>query len=209
MSKGYFITGIGTGVGKTIVSAAICEALEADYWKPVQCGNIENTDSKIVKSLLSNTKTKIHPERFLLKEAKSPHAAAEDEKINISLNDFVLPVSENKIIAEGAGGLLVPINNNGDMVSDLIEKLQLPVILVANFYLGSINHTLLSIEFLISHKITPSALILIPPTNPQSPEIIQNQYKIPCYLMPELKELSPQNINLISNSLKSFLLTLN
>ena len=79
MSKGYFITGIGTGVGKTIVSAAICEALEADYWKPVQCGNIENTDSKIVKSLLSNTKTKIHPERFLLKEAKSPHAAAEDE----------------------------------------------------------------------------------------------------------------------------------
>jgi len=209
MNRGFFITGIGTGAGKTIVSAAICEALEADYWKPVQCGNLENTDSNIVKSLVSNPDTKIHPERYLLKKAKSPHAAAMDEKMNIRLSDFSLPVSEKQIIVEGAGGLMVPLNNNGEFVADLAIQLELPVILVANFYLGSINHTLLSIEFLKSRKLTPSALIFTSPVNQQSFYVIVNQYDIPFLMFPEINVLIPQNIKLLSKSIKSFLLSLN
>lgn len=206
MNKGFFITGIGTGAGKTIVSAAICEALEADYWKPVQCGNPDNPDSKIVRSLITNNKTQIHPERYFLKEAKSPHAAAQDEKITIKLNDFVLPVSERPVIVEGAGGLLVPLNNDGEYIADLVVKFQLPVILVVNFYLGSINHSLLSIEFMRSRKITPDALIFVPPVNAQSINIIVNQHNIPNYFMPEIKVMTPQSINFHSNSIKSFLL---
>ena len=81
--KKYFVTGIGTGVGKTVVSAILVEALKADYWKPIQCGELENSDSDIVRNLISNSQTKIHPETYRLKTPASPHYAAEVEKIKI------------------------------------------------------------------------------------------------------------------------------
>ncbi len=142
-----FVAGIGTGVGKTVVSAVLTEALAADYWKPVQCGNLGNTDSSIVQSLLSNTVSKIHPETFRFKTASSPHFAAKAESTDVRLSSFKTPTTNRTLIIEGAGGLMVPLNNK-DLVIDLIIKLKSPVILVVRNYLGSINHTLLSINSL-------------------------------------------------------------
>lgn len=147
-----FITGIGTGIGKTMVSAILCEAFKADYWKPVQAGNLRNTDSMIVKRLLSNEKLKIHPETYLLSQPMSPHAAAAIDRVHIELNRFIPPVTENTLIIEGAGGLMVPLNQK-DLVIDLIIHLKAEVILVSQNYLGSINHTLLSAEILQSKNI--------------------------------------------------------
>lgn len=150
-----FITGIGTGIGKTIVSSIVAEALHADYWKPVQAGTTGTTDTQIVQSLITNTKTKIHPEAYRLKMAASPHIAAKQEGIQISLENIIskLPVSANQnLIIEGAGGLLVPLNEN-EFVSDLIKKLNAKVILVSKNYLGSINHSLLTAAVCKANKI--------------------------------------------------------
>ena len=147
MAGKYFVTGIGTEVGKTMVSAVLCEALEADYWKPVQAGDPDHTDSMKIAELISNKKTIIHPERYKPSEPMSPHAAAQLDKVRISPRDFELPKTENKLIVEGAGGVMVPLNDYYHMAS-LMDDLHLPVILVSRNYLGSINHTLLSVEVL-------------------------------------------------------------
>ncbi len=147
-----FVTGIGTEVGKTIVSAVLCEALQADYWKPVQAGNLERTDTDIVKSLVSNSKSVFHPETYRLKLPASPHKAAKAERKTIRLEHFKIPKTGNHLIVEGAGGLLVPLNQK-DLMIDLVSYLNLPVILVSRNYLGSINHTLLSLEALKIRKI--------------------------------------------------------
>jgi dethiobiotin synthetase len=139
-----FVTGIGTNVGKTIASAILTEALQADYWKPVQCGYSPMRDSELIVSLISNRKSRVHPERFCFEQALSPHIAAELSGVRIELSDFALPVSDNStMIIEGAGGLMVPLNEQ-DLMADLIARLDAEVIVVADFYLGSINHTLLT-----------------------------------------------------------------
>jgi dethiobiotin synthetase len=145
--KNYFVTGIGTNIGKTIVSAILTEALETDYWKPIQAGDLDFSDSLKVESLISNTKTKIHPEAYRLNKPMSPHAAAKLDNITIDLEKIELPKTTNNLIIEGAGGLMVPLNNK-DLIIDLIKKLDVEVILVSQNYLGSINHTLLSLESL-------------------------------------------------------------
>ena len=147
-----FVTGIGTGIGKTIVSAILCEAFKADYWKPVQAGNLSNTDSMIVHGLISNEKSKIHPEAFLLSQPMSPHAAAQIDRTQIELTKISLPQTENTLIIEGAGGLMVPLNQK-EFVIDLITQINAEVVLVSQNYLGSINHTLLSAEALKSRNI--------------------------------------------------------
>ncbi len=138
-----FITGIGTGVGKTIVSAIVTEALEADYWKPLQTGYGEGKDSDTIKSLISNKKTIIHPEAYCLKLPASPFAAAEEEGIKIEIKNITIPKTENILVIEGAGGLMVPINED-ELMIDMIEQWDAEVILVSQNYLGSINHTMLS-----------------------------------------------------------------
>ncbi len=142
-----FVTGIGTGIGKTVVSAIVTEALEADYWKPIQAGFEDGTDTLQVSSLISNTKTIIHPEVYKLQMPASPHIAAREEGINISLEEIVnhssLITHHSSLIIEGAGGILVPLNEN-EFVIDLIEQLGAKVILVSRNYLGSINHSLLT-----------------------------------------------------------------
>jgi dethiobiotin synthetase len=145
--KQLFVTGISTEVGKTVVSSILTEYLQADYWKPIQSGDLHLSDTMKVQSLVSNSKTVFHPERYRLQSPLSPHASAEIDGIQISLNDFELPQTENNLIVEGAGGLFVPLNEK-DTVIDLIERLKLPVVLVSRNYLGSINHTMLSIEAL-------------------------------------------------------------
>lgn len=143
----YFVTGIGTEIGKTLASAILVEALNADYWKPIQAGELDYSDSHKVKDLISNSKSVFHPESYRLKLPMSPHAAAKKENTNIEISKCQLPSTNNSLIVEGAGGLLVPLNKK-ECIIDLIEKLNLEVILVSQHYLGSINHTLLSIEAL-------------------------------------------------------------
>ena len=115
-----FVTGIGTDVGKTIASAIITEALEADYWKPIQAGDLENSDSHKVKSFLSNKKTVIHPNSYALNTPASPHFAAELDGVTIDLNKIIEPKTENNLVVEGAGGVFVPLNDI-DCVIDLIQ----------------------------------------------------------------------------------------
>src|SRR4051812_35331298 len=103
----YFVTGIDTDSGKTLISAILCEALQADYWKPVQAGFPRDSDT--VKSLISNPITKIHPEKYLLKTPASPHASARIDGVEIVLENFILPLTNNQLIIEGAGGCLVPL----------------------------------------------------------------------------------------------------
>lgn len=144
--KNYFITGISTDVGKTIASAIITEALEADYWKPIQAGDLDNCDTKKVSRLVSNSKSKFHPNSFALQTPMSPHAAAEIDNIQIKLSDIKEPKTKNSLVIEGAGGLLVPINNT-QTILDLIQP-DYKVIVVSRHYLGSINHTLLTVNML-------------------------------------------------------------
>ena len=144
----FFITGTGTGVGKTLVSAIITEALQADYWKPIQAGD-ENTDGQWIKSMVTNSTTKVHPETYLLKLPASPHIAAKDENIEISIKKLIdeRPATNNTLIIEGAGGIMVPLNQR-EFVFDLVEELEATVIIVSRNYLGSINHSLLTASLL-------------------------------------------------------------
>jgi dethiobiotin synthetase len=168
------ITGIDTEVGKTIVSAIVVEALKADYWKLIQAGDLNNLDSDTVKSLISNPVSKFHKEQFLLSKPMSPHAAANIDKINIRVDNFKLPeTTNNNLIIEGAGGLMVPINENGDMIIDLINQFADEVILVTKNYLGSINHTLMSIELLKQRQINIKGLIFNGISNPETERIIE------------------------------------
>ncbi len=168
-----FITGIGTGVGKTIVSAILTEALEADYWKPIQAGDLKNSDSIKVSNLISNSVSKIHPEAYLLQNPMSPNAAANLENITIDLDEIILPKTNNSLIIEGAGGLMVPLNDK-KFVIDLIKKLDAEVVLVSQNYLGSINHTLLSLEILKSKGFKIKGIIFNGEENETSEKYILN-----------------------------------
>ncbi len=147
MAAPIFITGIGTGIGKTVVAAIITEALRADYWKPVQAGFSDGTDTLWVKERVSNPSTRFHPELYKLKAAASPHIAAREEGLIIQLDKIIaaIPQYTNYLVVEGAGGLMVPLNDQ-EFVADLILAMGAKVILVSRNYLGSINHSLLTAE---------------------------------------------------------------
>lgn len=165
-----FITGIGTDVGKTIASSIVAEALEADYWKPVQAGDLDNSDSHKIQRYIANSKTKIHENSYKLHTPASPHLAAEIDGITIDLKQINEPKTKNHLVIEGAGGVLVPLNKK-DSIIDLIQK-DYKVIVVSRHYLGSINHTLLTIEALINRNISVSGIIFSGDENKASEEII-------------------------------------
>jgi len=177
--KNIFVTGIGTDVGKTVVSAILTEALEADYWKPVQAGDLDNSDSIKIQKLISNKKTKIHLEGIKLTQPMSPHAAAEIDDVLINLNDFVVPKTDNNLVIEGAGGLMVPLNNK-DLIIDLIQFFNADVVLVSQNYLGSINHTILSLEVLKSKGIKVLGLIFNGEENIETEKYILNYSGLKC-----------------------------
>jgi dethiobiotin synthetase len=158
MNKPLFITGIGTGIGKTIISAILVEKLKADYWKPIQSGDLDDSDTLKVRSLVSNTASKFHPESYRLTQPYSPHKSAALDGIVIDPEKIIMPDTDNQLIIEGAGGLMVPLNDDFLMI-DLIKKLDAEVILVSQFYLGSINHTLLSIDALKQREIAVKGII--------------------------------------------------
>jgi dethiobiotin synthetase len=173
----YFITGIGTGIGKTLISAILTEKLNADYWKPIQSGDLETSDSLTVENLISNTKTIIHPESYRLTQPLSPHLSARLDGIEIDLDKINIPTTSNDLIIEGAGGLMVPLNEN-ELIIDLIKKLNVEVILVSQNYLGSINHTLLSINLLKQYEIPVKGIIFNGDENLETERYIQQYAKI-------------------------------
>ena len=178
--KKYFITGIGTDVGKTVVSAILTEALEADYWKPVQAGDLDNSDTIKVQHLISNSKTVFHQEAYQLTEPMSPHAAAKIDELEIDLDKIQIPETKNSLIVEGAGGLMVPLNDN-HLIIDLIKKLDIEVVLVSQNYLGSINHTILSFESLKVRKLKVAGIIFNGETNEATEQYILNYTGVPCF----------------------------
>jgi dethiobiotin synthetase len=184
-----FVTGIGTEVGKTFCSAIIVEALKADYWKPLQSGELDQLDSDFVRKAISNSITKIHPEQYLLSEPMSPHAAANIDGVHLEIANFKVPKTDNNLVIEGAGGLMVPLNNEGEMIVDLIPRVADEVILIVKHYLGSINHTLLSIELLKSRGLNLIGLIFNGAPNEASEKIIQTASGVKCLgRIPELDE---------------------
>lgn len=173
-----FITGISTDVGKTIASAIIVEALQADYWKPIQAGDLEHSDTHKVQSLVSNKQSQFHPNSYALQTPASPHLAAAKDGITIDLNQIQEPETTNHLVVEGAGGILVPLNDTQSVV-DLIQS-DYKVIVVSRHYLGSINHTLLTIESLQNRKIQVAGIIFSGDENSSTESIILSRTAVPC-----------------------------
>jgi dethiobiotin synthetase len=202
MKKSLFITGIDTGVGKTVVSAILVHTFQTDYWKPVQAGGLDHTDTVTVRELVKSPVSFFHPESYGLTEALSPHAAAMIDGKRISLRRISMPVSSRPIVVEGAGGVLVPLNEE-ELLIDLIAQLALPVIVVSKHYLGSINHTLLTLGALSYRDIEILGVIFIGEENKETERIIQSVGKVRTLArIPFVKKVDRDFINAQSIILK-------
>lgn len=175
--KRYVVTGIGTDVGKTVVSAIIAQALEADYWKPIQSGELGNSDSHKIDRL-TNDNVHILSERYRLTEPLSPHASAAIDGVHLQLSELTLPETNRNLLVEGAGGLMVPINDT-DLLIDAFKQWNLPVIIVSRHYVGSINHTILTIEALQNRGIAIKGLVFVGDENKATESFILNHTKVP------------------------------
>ncbi|MEQ9231826.1 MAG: dethiobiotin synthase [Cyclobacteriaceae bacterium] len=194
----YFITAIGTDSGKTLVSAILTEMLQCDYWKPIQSG--DPRDTLTVKFLVSNKFSSFHSESYLLKTPASPHYSAHVDGVNIELDKILLPTN-NQLVIEGAGGLLVPVNEE-EVIADLISQVRAEVVLVSNLYLGSINHTLLTVEELKRRDLKVKGIIFNGESNPSSEEIILSKSGYPCLLrIPELGEVNKEVVRKLAREL--------
>lgn len=189
----YIIAGIGTEIGKTLISSILTETLQADYWKPIQSGALDFTDTDTVKSLISNSKTVFHQETYRLNQPMSPHAAAAIDGVEIELSKFQFPETNNHLIVELAGGIMVPLNDRETNL-DLIKKLNIPVILISKNYLGSINHTLLSAEVLRMNGIEVKGLIFNGIENKSSEDFILNHTKLVCLGRVNYEEVISKNV---------------
>ena len=187
-----FITGISTDVGKTIASAIITEALEADYWKPIQAGDLDNSDSHFIKSNVKSQKSKIFPNAYQFNTPASPHLAAELDGITIDLKNIIEPKTDNHLVIEGAGGVFVPLNET-DFVIDLIQP-DYKVIVVSRHYLGSINHTLLTIEALKNRGIPIAGIIFNGNENRPTETLILNTTQLKCIGRIEEEPYFDQNV---------------
>lgn len=197
----FFISGIDTGVGKTIASALLCKILNASYWKPIQSGSEEDSDLKTVNDLLSGLKS--FPEAYSLKAPLSPHRAAELENKTIELDKIKVPEYTGTLIVEGAGGLMVPLNNDSLLV-DWVQTMGWPVILMSKNYLGSINHTLLSVELLKNRNIPIAGIIFNGEENKATESAIANFANVPVLGRIEYtEELNPEFIEREAERLKS------
>jgi dethiobiotin synthetase len=187
-----FITGISTDVGKTIASSIIVESLQADYWKPIQAGDLDNSDSYKIQKYISNYKTVIHENSFKLNTPASPHLAAEIDGITIDLNQIKEPKTQNHLVIEGAGGVFVPLNNT-DCIIDLIQN-DYKVIVVSRHYLGSINHTLLTIEAIKNRGFEVAGIIFSGNQNESTESIILNKTGVKCIGRIEEEPYFDQNV---------------
>lgn len=197
-----FVSGTDTGIGKTVVSAMLTAGLEASYWKPIQSGLQEETDTEFVQRVSEVTEGQILKERFRLSEPLSPHASAAIDGVDIRLKDFNLPKFQTEhLIVEGAGGLLVPLNEK-DMIIDLIQELDIPVLLVVRSELGTLNHTFLSLEALRNRGIPIIGVIMNGPVNESNRKAIEHYGEIE--ILGELHELDSMNRSALIRSYKNF-----
>lgn len=201
--KPIAIVGNHTDAGKTIASAIVCEALAADYWKPIQSGTNISADMTTVKQLLSNTTSVCHPEAYSFTEPVSPHLAAQLDGITINLQQIKLPVTSRHLVIETAGGLLSPLTDNLTML-DLVKQFECTVILVSRHYLGSINHTLLTAEILKYHGVNVAGILFNGAKNPSSESFILEHSGLPVIgHIPELSNITPETIRQTALHLKT------
>lgn len=172
----FFITGIGTDVGKTLAAAILTEALQADYWKPIQAGDLEHSDTHKVKALVSNTKTKFHNNAYALQTPMSPHAAAEIDGLEIKFSQIKRPQTKNHLVIEGAGGILVPLNSTTNVI-DLAQP-EDAIIVVSRHYLGSINHSLLTLDYLQHKGFKNINIIFNGDEHPSTEQIILKRFPV-------------------------------
>ncbi len=170
---GVFVTGTDTGIGKTVAAACLVRALDGDYWKPVQTGPQDAADTPEIGRLTGLAPDRLHPPTHHFRAPLSPHEAAALDGGRIELADFHLPTTPRRLVVEGAGGLLVPLNEIHLMI-DLMEHLGLPVVVVASGRLGTINHSLLTLGALGRRKLAVAGMILMGPTNPANRQAIQH-----------------------------------
>lgn len=193
--KAFFITGTDTGIGKTLVSSMIMSGLNSTYWKPIQSGTEEETDSEFVKRISECDDSRIIPDRFLLKTPASPHYSAEIDKVKIKLSDFEFPAFEtDHLIVEGAGGLIVPINWK-ETVFDIIKKLNIPVLVVGRSGLGTLNHTLLTLEKLKNEGIEVFGVVLSGEPYLNNTETIRRFGNTKVFELPTITEITKENLN--------------
>jgi dethiobiotin synthetase len=194
-----FITGTDTGVGKTVISAMLTAGLEGFYWKPIQSGLDEMTDREWVCEKTELPDTHFFNETYRLTVPLSPHEAARHDGVRIDLDSFnvpVIPESEHLII-EGAGGVMVPLNEK-HLMTDLMKKLGAPVLLVSRSSLGTINHTLLSLEQLRREGLDVMGVIINGPRNQGNREAIEHYGRIRVLAeIDPLPEIDPQHLTII------------
>ena len=169
---GFFITGTDTDVGKTLVSAWLLTQLEGTYWKPIQAGTLPTTDSATVQRLAQLPVSRVLPEAYLLPEPMAPHEAARRANIAMDMEKLRLPPHDGLVVVEGAGGLMVPIADGAYMI-DLADSLDLPIILVARSTLGTINHTLLSLEAIRRRGLPLAGVVISGPESPHNRAAIE------------------------------------
>lgn len=206
----FFVGGISTSVGKTLVSALLVHAMKAAYFKPVQSGNLDNSDAKTIRSLLQSigkTPVKIFPEAYSLSLPCSPDAAAQHEGIELDAQKIKLPQTKLPLVIEGSGGLLVPLNKKDTML-DILASWQIPIVLVSSFYLGSINHTLLSLKILAHYKIPIYGIVFNGKKNEHTVQAIDNHFltkhkSIKKFFLPQLEKIGDQEIIKYASQLKS------
>jgi len=181
------VAGIGTGVGKTLVSALLVERLGASYWKPIQAGGLVHTDTEEVRRLVTLSRARFLPEAYSLKAAMAPHAAAAQEGLTLRKEDLSLPDVDGPLVVEPAGGVLVPVAD-GLLNIDLLKYWNLPVVVVSSYYLGSINHTLLTVEALKSRDLPLAGIVFNGERNDQSRGVILRETGLKCLLdLPKLR----------------------
>lgn len=190
----FIVAGIGTGVGKTVVSAILTTSLQGEYWKPIQCGDEEDSDTALMKKLIDAALYPIHESAYSLQTPLSPHHAARLENISICLEKIVPPQTTRPLIIESAGGIFVPLTAK-TLSFDLFKSWNIPWIVVSRHYLGSINHTLLTFDALKRNNISVAGVIFNGPPNHDSENAILEFSHVPVLgrLLPEAN-INPQTI---------------
>ena len=191
--KGFFVTGTDTNVGKTVLSALLCAALDGCYWKPIQTGAREGTDRQQVLAWSGIKPEHAFPEAYLFDDPVSPHLAAQRSGATIALDKMAMPASNGNrpLIVEGAGGVLVPINED-EYMTDVMRHVGLPVIVATRTTLGTINHTLLTLEELRSAQLTVHGVVMMGEANHDNQLAIEHYGRVRVIgIVPQLSEINP------------------
>lgn len=199
--SGFFVTGTDTEVGKTLVSAWLLTQLDGSYWKPIQAGTVPTTDSATVQSLSELPVSRVLPEAYLLPEPVAPHESARRANIAMDMEKLKLPPHDGLVVVEGAGGLMVPIVDGAYMI-DLADALDLPIILVARSTLGTINHTLLSVEAIRRRGLPLAGVVISGPETPHNRAAIERFGKVEVIAeIPQLETVNRDTLKAIAPEL--------